>query len=86
MDDINLGLYPRPRLCPLGLMTNCGLYLRCGATMDTFLLAFATFHPILLATLAQNWCAPPKSDLKWHKIHQVTNSKLYYNIIKSIDR
>ena len=34
--------------------------------------------PTLLATLAQNWCAPSKNDLKWPKIKQVTNSKLYY--------
>ena len=33
-------------------------------------------HP--LNTLAQNWCAPPKNDLKWPKIKQVTNSKLCY--------
>ena len=30
-----------------------------------------------LAMLAQNWCAPSKNDLKWPKIKQVTNSKLY---------
>ena len=33
-------------------------------------------HP--LNTLAQNWRAPPKNDLKWPKIKQVTNYKLYY--------
>ena len=33
-------------------------------------------HP--LNTLAQNWCAPPKNDLKWPKIKQVTNAKLWY--------
>ena len=72
MDDIILGSYPRPRLCPLCLMNNYGLLwllcLRCGATLDTFLQAFATSHPppsafhppTPLATLAQNWHAPSK--------------------------
>ena len=46
-----------------------------------FSLAVSTSHPISLPTpptLAQNWCAPSKNDLKWPKIKQVTNSKLYY--------
>ena len=34
--------------------------------------------PTPLATLAQNWCTPPKNELKWSKIKKVTNSKLYY--------
>ena len=37
-----------------------------------------SFPPTPSATLAQNWCTPSKNDLKWPKIKQVTNSKLYY--------
>ena len=28
--------------------------------------------------LTMDWCAPSKINLKWPKIKQVTNSKLYY--------
>ena len=41
-------------------------------------LASATRPATPSAMLAQNWCAPSKNDLKWPKIKQVTNSKLYY--------
>ena len=85
MDDINLGLYPQPQLCLLGLTTNqmdCSG--ACVFTVDCFSLAVVTSlptpHPCLLPayplnTLSQNWCAP---SLKWPKIKQVTNPKLYY--------
>ena len=61
--------------------------------MDTFLQAFSTSYPTPnlalppptpLATLAQNWYAPPKNDLKWPQIKQVTNSKLYYNKVNRL--
>ena len=38
----------------------------------------ASRQPNPLATLAQNWCVPPKNNLKWPEINQVTHSKLYY--------
>ena len=49
MDDINLGLYPQPRLCPLGLTTSyvriwCAC-LHCGASLDSFSLAVAISNP-----------------------------------------
>ena len=76
MDDINLGLYPQPRLFSLGLMTNCGLLWRpclcCGATLDTFFTSFshlpphplpsASRSPAPLATLAQNWYTSKKQS------------------------
>ena len=84
MDDISLGSCPRPRLCPLCLMTNYELLwwlcLHCGATLDTFSQAFATSHPTPppsashpptpLAILAQNWCAPSKkrSEIAWNQV------------------
>ena len=70
MDDINLGLYPRPQLCLLGLTTN---QMDCSGVRvftvellwTVFLTAVATSLPCLppthpLNTLAQNWCAPSK--------------------------
>ena len=95
MDDINLGLYPRSQLCPLGLTTS---YMTALVSMSSlwsfsgqFFTCVAISHPppahtsrppTPSAMLAQNWCASSKNDLKLAKIKHVTNSKLYYNIIK----
>ena len=85
MDDINLGLYPWPQLCPLGLTTNYGLLwcpcLHCGASLDSISQAVATSHttpcPHLPPTHPLSYADPKlvqtfKNDLKWPKI-------IYYN-------
>ena len=85
MDDINLGLYPQPRLCPLDLTTN---YMVCsGVCVFTVELLWTVFHFLLPPPTP---ASPPqlhwpkigmhlqKNDLTWPKIKQVTNSKLYY--------
>ena len=67
MDDINLGLYPRPWLCPLGLTTN---YMDCfGIRVFTVELLLTVFH-LLLPPLS-----PPRTPqthppplLRWPKI------------------
>ena len=89
MDDINLRLYPRPWLCPLGLTTNYMDY--SGVCVFTVEHLWTGYHfllpppnpspplpPTPSAMLDQNWCTPSKNYLKWPKIKQVTNSKLYY--------
>ena len=94
MDDINLelylGLHPRPRLCPLELMINYGLFwwpgLRCEATLDT---SFATSHPRPpvhhpLSCTDPKFVRTSKNYLKWPEIKQVTNSKLYYNKVNRL--
>ena len=66
MDGINLALYPQPQLCPLGLSIDYGLlwcpYLHCGASLDNFLQAFATFTPTsppyLLSTYTLSYAGP----------------------------
>ena len=84
MNDINLGLYPRPRPCPLGLMTmDCsGDLVFAVKLLWTLSQAFTTSHP--LSYTGPNWCTPPNNDLKWPKIKQVTNSKLYYNKVNRL--
>ena len=95
MDDINLGLYPRPRLCPLGLTTNYELFwcpcLYCGASLNSFSQAVATSHPTLInrpptpyAMLAQNWCAPSKTTRNGLKSSR--QQILSYTILNSIDQ
>ena len=93
MDDISLGSYPRPRLCPLclrhdklwtALVTVSLLWSYSGHLFTSF--CHLPSHPppsascplIPLATLAQNWCTPSKNDLKWPEIKQVTDIKLHY--------
>ena len=89
MGGIDLGLYPCPCLCPLGLLTYYGL---CVFTVKLLWTVFdklmppptpfptlTSRPPIPLATLPQNWYTPQKNDLKWPKIKQVTTSKLCYN-------
>ena len=71
LDDINMGLYPRPWLCPLGLTTS---YMDCsGVRVFTAELLWTVFHLLLppptppthpSATLAQNWCAPLKNEVR----------------------
>ena len=83
MGGIDLRLYFCPRLCRLGLLTA----LVAVSSLWNFSGQFLTscchcLHPPpahSLATLAQSCCTPPKNDLKWPKIKQVTTSKLYYN-------
>ena len=90
MDDINLGLYPQPRLCLLGLTTNQNLMDYSDVCVFTVELLWTVFnscchlppyphpptHP--LNTLAQIGAHLQKNGLKWPKIKQVTNSNLYY--------
>ena len=57
--------------------------LPCGASLDSFFTCCSQLSPhprppTPSATLAQNWCAPSKNDLKWLKIKQVTNFKSNY--------
>ena len=70
MGGIDLGLYPYPRLCdPLTLLTNYGLLCMVSvSSLWSFSRQFLTSlchlpptscPPTPLATLAQNWCAPP---------------------------
>ena len=87
MDDINLGLYPRPQLCLLGLTTDCS-----GVRVFTVELLWTVFLTAVATSLPTPAPAshPPtpsirwpkigahlqKNGLKWPKIKQVTNSKL----------
>ena len=94
MDDINLGLYPWPWLCPLGLMTNYMDY--SGVLVVTVELFWTVFHLLLppptphlppnhpLTILAQNCCVPSKNDLKWPKIKQLANSKPFNRSISTV--
>ena len=87
MDDINLGLYPRPRLCLLVLTTN---YMDCsGVRVFTVELLWTVFEqlqppPSLHPSLPPSIRWPKigahlqKNHLKWPKIKQVANSNLYY--------
>ena len=70
MDDINLGLYPRPRLCPLamGLTTN---YMDCsGVLVFTVELLWTVFHLLLPPPIPTPTLSPahPPPQLRWPKI------------------
>ena len=94
MDGIDLGLYPRPQLCPLDLTTNYGLLwspcLHCGASLESFSQAVATSHPTPPpsppADPPPQLCWPKigayfhKNDLKWPIIKQVTILTYVYYI------
>ena len=97
MDDINLGLYLNHGCVhQASLLTmDCS-----GDLVFTVELLWKLFHKLLpppphphpsasrpptpLATLAQNWCALSKNNLKWPEIKQVTNSKLNYNKVNRL--
>ena len=98
MNDINLGSYPQPWLCLLGLTTN---YMDCsGVCIFTVKLLWTVFHmllppptpPLPPAHPPPQLCWPKivahlqKDNLKWPKIKQLTNSKLYYNNIIKFNR
>ena len=75
MDDINLGLHPWPRLCPLGLMTN---YIDCsGFHVFTVELLWTVFY-LLLPPPSQ-----PHATLPVHPLPQICWPKIGAHLQKT---